>query len=73
MRDMNMAAAQIEALASHGDKHFASAEAWATHLASLGFDQLATAPDPVKCGSACKRNPVSGVIGVQKGTTIPMV
>jgi hypothetical protein len=25
------------------------------------------------CGSACKRNPVSGVIGVQKGTTIPMV
>lgn len=73
MREMNMAAAQIEALASHGDKHFASAEAWATHLASLGFDQLATAPDPVKCGSACKRNPVSGVIGVQKGTTIPMV
>jgi hypothetical protein len=27
----------------------------------------------VVCGSACKRNPVSGVIGVQKGTTIPMV
>ncbi len=25
------------------------------------------------CGSACKKNPVSGVIGVQKGTTIPMV
>ncbi|OYX60293.1 MAG: hypothetical protein B7Y89_16590 [Novosphingobium sp. 32-60-15] len=25
------------------------------------------------CGSACKRNPASGVIGVQKGTTIPMV
>jgi hypothetical protein len=28
---------------------------------------------PFRCGSACKRNPVSGVIGVQKGTTIPMV
>jgi integrase len=25
------------------------------------------------CGSACKRDPVSGVIGVQKGTTIPIV
>jgi hypothetical protein len=25
------------------------------------------------CGSACKRDPVSGVIGVQKGPTIPMV
>jgi len=25
------------------------------------------------CGSACKKDPVSGVIGVQKGTTIPMV
>ncbi len=25
------------------------------------------------CGSACKKDPASGVIGVQKGTTIPMV
>jgi kumamolisin len=29
--------------------------------------------DAIDCGSACKRNPASGVIGVQKGTTIPMV
>jgi hypothetical protein len=27
----------------------------------------------VWCGSACKKDPASGVIGVQKGTTIPMV
>jgi hypothetical protein len=26
-----------------------------------------------RCGSACKKDPASGVIGVQKGTTIPMV
>ena len=36
----------------------------------LGNANLAVA---VSCGSACKRDPVSGVIGVQKGTTIPMV
>jgi hypothetical protein len=51
MRDMNMAAAQIEALAGHADKRFACAEAWTSHLASLGFDQLAIAPDPVKVAS----------------------
>lgn len=41
------------------------------------LDQLAGQPEAggtiVGCGSACKRDPVSGVIGVQKGPTIPMV
>ncbi len=40
-------------------------------LAELGADVVRLSPDG--CGSACKRDPVSGVIGVQKGTTIPMV
>lgn len=44
MRGMNMAAAQIDALASHGDKHFTSAAAWEAHLAALGFDQLTVTP-----------------------------
>ena len=29
--------------------------------------------DDLRCGSACKRDPVSGVIGVQKGPRILMV
>ena len=33
-------------------------------------DLLARIP---QCGSACKREPVSGVIGVQKGTRFPIV
>jgi len=48
MREMNMAAAQIDALANHGDKRFTCADAWAAHLAALGFDKLAVQPDPVK-------------------------
>jgi regulator of replication initiation timing len=48
MREMNMPAAQIDALASHGDKRFNDAEAWVAHLAWLGFDKLAIHPDPVK-------------------------
>ena len=48
MRAMNMAAAQIEALAGHVDKHFASTRDWDAHLAGLGFDRLAVTPDPTK-------------------------
>jgi len=52
------------------DKEDLSTKPWAryrveTNLGSIAID--------LGCGSACKRNPVSGVIGVQKGTTIPMV
>ena len=43
-----MAAAQIEALASHGDKRFNDGQAWVAHLTSLGFDKLAIHPDPIK-------------------------
>jgi len=38
--------------------------------ATARFIQLAHS---AACGSACKKDPASGVIGVQKGTTIPMV
>jgi hypothetical protein len=48
MREMNMATAQIDALANHADKRFTSVEAWAAHLAALGFDKVAVHPDPVK-------------------------
>lgn len=54
MHEMDMAAGQIDALASHGDKRFACAEAWASHLAALGFDKLNVQPDPVKVGSLPK-------------------
>jgi len=56
-----------------------SDQAWraCTHLAQAvpysRFAQMHAPCEQAECGSACKRNPVSGVIGVQKGTTIPMV
>ena len=39
----------------------------------VGYFELVDTSLMSDCGSACKRDPVSGVIGVQKGTTIPMV
>ena len=40
---------------------------WINTLETYAFPSIGN------CGSACKKSPVSGVIGVQKGTTIPMV
>ena len=48
MREMNMAAGQIEALAKHADKRFCDAKSWDAHLTALGFDKLAIHPDPVR-------------------------
>lgn len=48
MHEMDMGAAQIDALANHSDKRFTDPDAWAAHLAALGFDKLAVHPDPVK-------------------------
>lgn len=48
MHEMDMAAAQIDALASHGNKRFTDPDAWAAHLAALGFDKLDVQPDAVK-------------------------
>ena len=45
---------------------------WAAVFVVLYWAMLAAVMGE-HCGSACKRDPVSGVIGVQKGTTIPMV
>lgn len=74
MRGMNMAAAQIDALASHGDKHFTSAEAWDAHLAALGFDQLAVTPNPVKVategalwGACCAQDLLGDTVIVSDG------
>lgn len=74
MREMNMAAAQIDALASHGDKRFANADAWGAHLTALGFDQLAVAPDPVKVategalwGAICEQGLLGDTVIVSDG------
>ena len=40
------------------------------HKVELGINLIDTAE---ACGSACKKDPVSGVIGVQKGPLISMV
>ena len=74
MRGMNMAAGQIEALAGHADKRFASAEAWSAHLLGLGFDQLAVAPDPIKVategalwGAICEQGLLGDTVIVSDG------
>ncbi len=51
MREMSMAAPQIEQLACHTDKRFATTEDWQAHLEALGFDTLGIHPDPVKVAS----------------------
>lgn len=51
MRAMNMAVAQIAALANHRDKRFANEAAWCEHLQILGFNTLRITPDPVKVAS----------------------
>ena len=48
MRAMNMAAAQITALANHAQTRFADEIAWRGHLHRLGFDAIRITPDPVK-------------------------
>jgi hypothetical protein len=53
MRAMNMAATQIEQLARHPDKRFATTSAWEAHLKSLGFDQLKVHPNPVNVATEC--------------------
>lgn len=48
MRTMNMAAAQVAALANHAETRFGDEAAWHAHLRALGFDTLKITPDPVK-------------------------
>jgi len=48
MRTMNMAAAQVAALANHAETRFGDEAAWRAHLLRLGFDTLKVMPDPVK-------------------------
>jgi hypothetical protein len=74
MRAMNMAAAPIEALASHADQRFASTTAWTEHLTALGFDQLAVTPDPVNVatqaalwGAICEQGLLGDTVIVSDG------
>ena len=48
MRGRALAGPVIERLAAHPAKVFADEEAWRAHLAALGIDRLAVAPDPVR-------------------------
>jgi hypothetical protein len=48
MRGRSLAGAVIALLEAHPARMFASAPAWAAHLAALGIDQLAVTPDPVR-------------------------
>ena len=48
MRDRALAGPVIERLAAHPAKVFADEGAWQAHLATLGIDRLAVAPDPVR-------------------------
>ena len=48
MRSRALAGPVIERLAAHPAKAFAGEAAWRAHLAALGIDRLAVAPDPVR-------------------------
>jgi len=48
MRGRALAGPVIERLAAHPAKVFADEEAWRAHLAALGIDRLAVAPDPAR-------------------------
>jgi transposase IS66 family protein len=48
MRGRALAGPVIERLAAHPAKVFADEEAWRAHVAALGIDRLAVAPDPVR-------------------------
>ena len=48
MRGRALAGPVIEQLAAHPAKVFANEAAWTAHLASLGIDQLAVTPEPVR-------------------------
>src|ERR671916_2074176 len=48
MRGRGLAGPVIERLAAHPAKVFADEGAWQAHLATLGIDRLAVAPDPVR-------------------------
>ena len=74
LRDMNMAASQIAALAEHPDRRFADEAAWRAHLQALGFDTLGVTPDPVKVateaalwGAVCEQGLLDGTVIVSDG------
>jgi hypothetical protein len=48
MRGRALAGPVVERLAAHPAKVFADEAAWTAHLAALGLDRLAVAPDPVR-------------------------
>ena len=48
MRGRALAGPVVETLAAHPVKSFADEGAWRAHLATLGIDRLAVAPDPVR-------------------------
>ena len=48
MRSRALAGPVVDLLAAHPAKVFADEVAWTTHLAALGIDRLAVAPDPVR-------------------------
>jgi transposase IS66 family protein len=48
MGERALAAPIIAQLATHADRRFADAAAWATHLDQLGITQLTVTPDPVR-------------------------
>ncbi len=48
MRGRALAGPVVDLLAAHPAKVFADEVAWTTHLAALGIDRLAVAPDPVR-------------------------
>ena len=48
MRERSLSGMVVDLLTAHPAKVFADAPAWAAHLASLGIDQLAVTPDPVR-------------------------
>jgi Transposase IS66 family len=48
MRGHALAGPVVERLAAHPTKTFAGEAAWTAHLAALGLDRLAVAPDPVR-------------------------
>ena len=48
MRSRALAGPVVERLAAHPAKVFADEDAWKAHLAALGIDRLAVAPDPVR-------------------------
>ena len=70
MRAMNMAAAQIAALANHSETCFGNETAWREHLQTLGFDTLKITPDPVKVATEAALWGAIGDQGLLRDTVI---